>query len=137
MTNVGTEVYRGVLTSQPLEFFARGSVVTFPGLTSTSLSWQPALSLANETQSKKGVMGVVFLVKSKTGRRMKDFSRNPQEDEVVLLPNTMFKTTNWYLAGSVCLAQKNARHTFAVMEPSALRKGDAVIIELEELENPF
>ena len=85
----------------------------------------------------------MFIVKSKTGRHVGQFSQFSFDSEVIFSPGTKFQVTNWYHGDVIALGQENIReHTFGVKERGAERmdmgrlvdSDKSIIIELTELD---
>jgi hypothetical protein len=83
---------------------------------SASTLWRVALDNTPSFTSKSR-KGIVFIVKSKTGRYVAPYSQFSFDSEVMFLPGTTFKVTCWYHGDVICLGQENIReHTFGVKE---------------------
>ena len=121
--------------------FQKGREFVWQHLVSGSTMWRVALENCPQftTKARKGV---IFIIKSKTGRIVAPYSQFSFDSEVIFLPHTRFKVTNWYHGDVIALGQENIReHTFGVKERDderlcldELKRSDkALIVELEEL----
>ena len=86
--------------------------------------------------------GMIFIIKSKTGKNISSYSKYPQENEIVFVPGTSFEVTNYYVPDIICLAQENIRNTtfkYNSIEKirgfydKALENKSSIIIELTEI----
>lgn len=79
-----------------------------------------------------------FIIKGKSGRDISGYSRYPQNGEVVFLPGTKFRVTNYYVNNIIVFGQENIRETsFQATEVNiqkALEGKSGLIAELEEIE---
>ena len=128
------EVYRGVKDAIfNMEDYKIGNKMVWNTFSITSTLWKNTTELIN---SKKGI---VFIIKSRTGRKISSYSKFPMDEEVVFLPGTTFKIVNHLKASSMCLGQSNIRDTtFRIKEGEkdlerACKKQGCLIIELEEI----
>lgn len=55
--------------------------------------------------------GMIFIIKSKTGKNISSYSKYPQENEIIFVPGTKFVVSNYYVPDIICLAQENIRNT--------------------------
>lgn len=126
-----TELYRAVDIPFNMEDFAIGKKLSWNTFSSTSKSWKTCSDLINKKS------GIVFIIKSKTGRDISKYSKNPVDGEVLFLPNTKFLVTNHFSPSITCLGQENIRlSTFKIKEKDYERacQGTAsIIIELTEI----
>jgi ankyrin repeat protein len=124
-------VFRGTDKKFDRSKFEIGKEFTWPTFSSCSLDW----SVAGNFTNKKGT---IFLIKSKNGRNISMYSKYQQDNQVIFLPNTKFKVTNWYLGDVISLGQENIRNTAYKLKIEDLEKlknnNDALIIELEEID---
>jgi hypothetical protein len=97
--------------------------------------WKVAIDHLNDFTTKKN-KGVVFIVKSKTGKFVGSLSSFSYDCEVIFKPNTKFTVTNLYRGDVICLGQANIReHTFKIKDEdldSMLNSDKSLIIELTE-----
>lgn len=126
------EVFRGV-SSMDLSKYAKGSQVSWPGFTSTSEQWSLALESDTGTRNQ-----IIFLIKTRSARRVSAFSRCPQDAEVLILPNTTFTVTNCFLGDVIGLGQANIRASafrFADEEllARAIANNETIVVELSEV----
>jgi hypothetical protein len=99
---------------------------------SASTLWKVALENAPYFTSSAR-KGVVFIVKSKTGRLVGAYSQFAFDSEVLLLPDTVFCVTNWYHGDVIALGQANIRqHTFGVKEVDQERQCLAQLTESDK-----
>lgn len=121
--------------------FAIGKEFSWPGFVSSSTLWRVAMENTPSfaTKSRKGT---IFAITGRSGRLVTHWSRTPSDGEVIFLPGTQFRVTNWYHGDVIALGQPNIRvHTFQVKEEddewqgmAAMAANDkSLIIELEEI----
>jgi len=126
-----TELYRAVDIPFNMEDFAIGKNLSWNTFSSTSKSWKTCSDLINKKT------GIVFIIKSKTGRDISKYSKNPVDGEVLFLPNTKFVVTNHFSPSITCLGQENIRlSTYKIKDKDYERacQGTAsIIIELTEV----
>jgi hypothetical protein len=96
----------------------------------------------NSSELIKLKRGMIFIIKSKTGKNISSYSKYPQEKEIVFVPGTKFIITNYYVPDIICLAQENIRNTtfkYNSVEKirgfydKALENKSSIIIELTEI----
>lgn len=133
------EVYLGTTKLSGLDnrqHFQPGKTVSWPYFISASSMWRVATDNAPDFANDKK-QGTVFIIKSKSGRPIGGYSQFPSDAEIVFLPHTEFKVTNWYLGNIICLGQSNIReHTFRTKEEDRARLMNghgSLIIELTEI----
>ena len=135
------ESYIGSETVQR-KLYPKGKEFAWNHFVSSSALWR--VSLENTPSfTSKSKLGTVFIIKSRTGRYVGPYSQFSFDAEVIILPGTKFKVTNWYHGGSeVVLGQSNIReHTFRVKEydnerlnlQQVMDSEKALVIELTEL----
>eukprot|EP01060_Flectonema_neradi_P009626 TRINITY_DN16854_c0_g1_i1.p1 TRINITY_DN16854_c0_g1~~TRINITY_DN16854_c0_g1_i1.p1 ORF type:complete len:1402 (+),score=282.26 TRINITY_DN16854_c0_g1_i1:59-4264(+) len=133
------EVYIGSSTANR-KLYTKGQTFGWNFFASGSTLWKVSLEGAPSfaTNSRRGI---VFIVKSLTGRFVGSHSNHPSDSEVLFLPGTTFTVTNWYHGDIIALGQENIReHSFGVKEKdderaplSQLMASDkSLIIELTE-----
>jgi hypothetical protein len=122
--------------------FTVGQTFQWCHFASASTLWKVALENAPSFTSSTR-KGVVFIVASRTGRLVGAHSQFAFDSEVLFLPNTVFRVTNWYHGDVIALGQANIReHTFGVKErdderlPMAqlMESDKSLIIEITEQE---
>jgi len=117
--------------------FLIGAEVTFSSFLSASAMWRVATANVPEFATKKRE-GVVFIVKSISGRLVSSYSAFQHDNEVIFRPYTRFKVTNWYHGDVIALGQANIRkHTFAIRADTIefmMDSKKSLIIELQEIE---
>ena len=129
------EVYRALEYSENINFskenYPIGGIIKWNSFSSTSSDWK---FIAPYTTEKKGI---IFIIHSKSGRLIKHFSRNQNDNEVVFLPNKQFKINYYYRANLVCLGQENIRKTTYTFSDTDIEKAQnkklSVVIELTEI----
>jgi ankyrin repeat protein len=125
------EVYRAVESKFDLTKYAIGETLTWNHFSISSYEWKNSADMI----SKKS--GIIFIIKSKTGRKISRYSKYPVDCEVAFLPNTTFAIRNYYVPNVICLAQENIRNSTFRIKESDIKKalaGDAsIVIELEEV----
>jgi len=120
------------------KLFMKGKEFTWNRFVSASSLWRLALENIPSFTAKNS-KGVVFLIKSKTGRAV----LNSFDAEVIFLPNARFVVSNWYHGNVIALGQENIReHTFAIKEKDGTQRpclkemtesDKSLIIELTEV----
>ena len=79
----------------------------------------------------------VFIVKSKTGRKISNYSKYPQNGEVVFLPGTKFKVTNYFTNSPTVFGQANIRKCSYGAKDHDIQRvvdgKDSLIVELTEV----
>ncbi len=121
--------------------FMKGTEFTWPRFVSSSTLWRVAME-NTPSYISKARRGTIFAIQSKTGKSIAPYSQYPYDAEVVFLPGTRFKVTNWYHGTVIALGQANIReHSYSVKEqdddwlPLAemISSDKSLIIELTEL----
>merc|ERR1711879_942163 len=104
--------------------FLVGAEISWSVFISGSTLWRTALENTPDFEAK-AKRGTVFILKSKSGRHVGQYSQFSFDSEVVFLPFTRWRVTNWYHGDVICLGQANIReHTFKVKDETAhFRKG--------------
>jgi len=128
------EVYRRVsVPIANIHSFKKGSVIQWRGFSCCSENWKTVMPETTESKQKGGI---IFIIKTRSGRQISQLSNSPEDSEVILLPGTTFRITNWYIAEPIALGQPNIRESAYMLTDEALqkaiKKGDAVMIELVE-----
>jgi ankyrin repeat protein len=96
--------------------FTVGSEIMFPGFLSCSTLWRVATEHVADFATKKK-QGNIFIVKSKTGKYVGQYSEFSYDSEVLFKPFTKFVVTNLYHGDVICLGQANIReHTFRIKD---------------------
>ena len=107
--------------------FVIGSEVTFPSFVSAVTQWRLATENVPEFSTKKKE-GVVFVIRSKTGRFIGQYSEFSFDCEVVFMPYARFKVINWYAGDIIALGQANIReHTFKIKSETDTEKWDGMV----------
>ena len=124
------EVYRSIETTFTVDKFPLNSKIYWKTFSSSTTEWKHTLPF---TLEKKGI---IFIIQSKTGRYIAQYSKYPTYHEVIFLPNTKFLIKNYYKANICCLGQSNIRLTTYSMSLLDIEKATngktSIIIELEE-----
>ena len=113
-----------------------GETLLFPVFLSTTSLWRVALENVKDFSSKK--QGTVFIVKSKTGKFVSQYSRTSYNSEVIFNPLTKFLVKKWYIGDVIALGQSNIRdYSFKIKNEEIhmfLNSNKSLIIELEEID---
>jgi len=124
------EVYRGVDCTFEPELYTVGTKITWSTFTIGSTDWRSSSELIKDKR------GIIFVIKSKTGRDVSRYSRNPVDCEVIFLPSCTFTITALYRADVIALGQANIRtSTFAIRDSDlkkAAERSSAIIVEIQE-----
>lgn len=127
---INTEVYRGVDYKFDPEIYTIGTKITWNSFSIASTDWRSSSELIKEKK------GIIFIIKSKTGKSVARYSRNPVDSEVIFLPGTMFIITAIYRPDIIALGQANIRGTTFTAREIDLRKAaensSSIILEIEE-----
>ncbi len=110
-------------------------VLTFP--VSCSSLWKVALDSVPEFDGDKK-RGTVFILRSKSGKYVGQYSQYTFDAEIIFTPGTRFKVVNWYRGDKICLGQANIReHTFGIKDDEEFQRmingNKSLIKELEEI----
>jgi len=124
------------------KLFMKGTEFTWNRFVSTSTLWRVALeNIPSFTSNAR--RGVIFLVKSSTGRLIGQFSQHSFDAEVIFLPRTRFRVTNWYHGDPIALGQQNIRNvSYGIKDEDderlsmqeMIKSDKRLIIELTEIE---
>jgi len=129
------EVFMGTGKQVDRSRYLVGSNVIWKTFNSASSLWTVAVENASNFQNRKE--GTIFLIKSKTGRFVGQYSEFSCDAEVVFSPNSQFKVTNWYMGDVIALGQSNIREkTFGIKDDNLdrmINSNASLIIELTEL----
>jgi len=129
------EVYRCVDAKFEFDDYKLNEAVSWPIFNFASTEWK----LANELINNK--KGIIFIIQSKTGRNISNYSKNPADNDIVFLPGTIFRVTNYFVASVIALGQANIRKsTFLAKEKDILKaekSESCIIVELEEVVSEF
>jgi len=106
--------------------------------TGTEISWNSFGFTTNDWgnvgMDKKST---IFIIKSKTGREIHQYSSYQQNKEVVFFPKTKFRITNYYQNNIVVLGQPNVRQSSYLATESDYQKVKdkkvSLIVELTEI----
>ena len=129
------ETYLGV-NNVDRKLYTINTEICWPTLMSASTMWRVATENVKDFATPKK-QGTVFILKSKTGRLIGQYSRFAYNMEILFSPNTRFKVLSWFYGDVICLGQANIRqHTFGIKEPDrdGMMSGNrSMIIEMEEI----
>ena len=125
------EVYRAIDHIFDPSLYTIGSKIISNCFSLGMSEWGACSELIN---SKRGM---IYIIKSLTGRSISAYSKNPMNAEVIFLPKTEFIVTDLYVGNIFCLGQKNIRKTtYKATEldiQKASRSEICIIIEMEEV----
>jgi ankyrin repeat protein/uncharacterized protein YegL len=124
------EVYRVVDYKFDPKIYSIGIEVIWSTLSSCSKEFSQCLDAIKQNK------GIIFIILSKTGRDINRYSKTPADQDVMFLPGSKFKITNYYQANQITLAQANIRNvTFKIREKDIQNaiEGKAIIVELQEI----
>lgn len=124
------EVYRGVDCVFDPDMHKIGTKMVWSTFAVASKDWRSSSELIKEQK------GIIFIIKSKTGKDVSRYSRSPVDSEVLFLPGTMFTITALYRADVIALGQANIRGTTFTARDNDIKKAaegkTSIIVELEE-----
>ena len=130
LDNYTNEVYRAIdlpFTSD----YKIGEVINWSTFSICSRQYKECSNLINRCK------GMVFIIKSKTGKNISKYSKFPMDEEIVFLPGTKMKIIAFYKPRITAISQANIRNTtFEIGETDiekALKGRASIIIELEEI----
>lgn len=118
-----------------------GQEFTWGTYVSGSTLWRVAME-ATPNYTSKSRRGVIFAIKSRTGRPIGHYSQFPFDSEVLFLPSSRFRVYHWFHGDPIALGQPNIReHSFEVRDESAswmttqqmLHSDKSLIIAVEEI----
>jgi len=131
LPNCQKEVYRAVDTQFIPDDYTLGTIIKWTTFSICSTEWKNSTDLINQKK------GIVFIIKSITGKSISKYSRSPVDNEIIFLPGTSFKIINFYKPDIIVFGQANIRtSTFKITDKDIERasKGQAsIIVELEEV----
>jgi len=136
LPNFVGECFRAVDTLFDSQIYALGNKVEWCGFSVSNIDWKNSSELIRQKR------GIIFIIKSKTGKNISSYSKFPQEKEIVFLPGTKFEVSNYYVPDIICLAQENIRNTtfkynsvdkMRGFYDKALEGKSSIIIELTEI----
>lgn len=126
------EVYRAVDVKFDTDNYKIGNIIKWSTFSICSKEF------ANTTELLNNKKGIIFIIKSLTGRLISKYSKTPADSEVIFLPESQFEIINYYVASLICLGQANIRtSTFSVKEKDlqkAANNESCIIVELQEIE---
>lgn len=125
------EVYRAVDTPFTMEDYAIGNKLSWNSFSICSSEWKSCSDLINQKR------GIVFIIRSKTGRDIHKYSKDSINHEILFMPEVNFIVVNHFNANITALAQSNIRNTtFKIKEKDyerACAGESCIIVELEEI----
>jgi ankyrin repeat protein len=136
LPNFVGDCFRAVDTLFDSQTYALGNKVEWGGFSVSNIDWKNSSELIRQKK------GIVFIIKSKTGKNISSYSKFPQEKEIVFLPGTKFEVSNYYVPDIICLAQENIRNTTFKYNSvdkvrgfydKAIEGKSSIIIELREI----
>lgn len=127
------EVYRAVGVKFDIQVYKIGNIIKWSTFSICSKEFSNTIELLNKKR------GIIFIIKSLTGRLISKYSKTPADSEVIFLPESQFEITNHYVASLICLGQANIRTSTFSVKGKDLQKAangeSCIIIELKEIEN--
>ena len=127
------EIYRTVDIKFNMEDYKLGDKLKWSTFSICSKEFTTSIEIINQKK------GIVFIVKSQSGKNISKYSKNPADSEIIFLPGTEFVITNFYKANIIAICQANIRQsTYKATEKDLERASagqDCIIIELEECTN--
>lgn len=133
LPNYVGEIYKCVESNFLLSNYKIGDVMNWELFSFASTEWKSATELIN---NKKGI---IFIIHSKTGKKISHLVKNQSDEDVIFKPFTKFKVINHYMASVYALGQANIRKsTFLVKENyyiKAEKQETSIIVEVEEMED--
>lgn len=133
------EIYRTVSVPFDPKEYTIGSTISWNSFGIATREWSNLTSWTNESPKSdpKTKRGIIFIIQSKTGRRLDKYSRFPIETEVVLMPGALYTVKNLYVASIIAFGQANIRTSTYLAKDTDLEKASAgqtsIIVELEEI----
>lgn len=128
--NYNGEVYRGIDILFNKQDYEINKKIIWNTFSVTTKQWKTCSDLINNGK------GIIFIIKSKTGKPISKYSKYPVDDEVIFLPGTEFIITNHYSPNIICLGQANIRNSTFKIKDKDYEKAEngkaAIIIELTE-----
>lgn len=127
------EVYRAVNVKFNKSEYGIGQEISWNTFSVCSSEWKNSSDLINSRS------GMVFIIHSKSGKKIDKYSKYSVDSEVIFLPATRFAITNHYVADIICLGQANIRATTFKITDRYYEKVEynkaSIIIELTEVED--
>lgn len=124
------EVYRGIEIDFNSNDFKINTEIVWKTFSTCYSTWN---NVTNLLDNKKGI---IFIIKSVTGRKISRYSRYPVDSEVVFLPETKFIVKNIYKPNIFVLGQENIRESTYKATEKDIEKAefgkDCIIIQLVE-----
>ena len=118
------EVYRGIGIVPDKEQYAVGREVTWSAFSSTSVKWKVAHGFLT------GGSGMVFAIRSRSGREIQQYSYYNSEAEVLFPPSRRFRVIRWCKAALYSiLSPENREWNEYQLEGDE----ECVLIEMEEV----
>jgi hypothetical protein len=124
------EVYRSIDHIFDPDRFVIGAKISFDTFATGSSEWGHCTDLINKKK------GIIFIIKSKSGRSISSYSKYPANSEIIFLPGTEFTVTDLYVGNIFVLGQANIRKTSYRASMADITKSMnsemCIIVELEE-----
>jgi len=119
------ECYRKVDT---LFYYPIGTTINWDSFGVTTSKW---------TTLKLDKKSTIFIIKSKTGKDISSYSKNPQNSEVIFSPGCKFMVADYYINDIIVFGQENIRQTTFKAKDKDIQKvidgKSSLIVELHEL----
>lgn len=139
LPNFSGELYRTVPGAFNPKEYTIGSKISWDAFSVTTRDWNNLTTWMNESPKSdpKTKRGVIFIIQSKTAKRIEKFSRFPIEGEAIVLPGTQFVVKNLFIASIIAFGQANIRNSTYLAKENDLAKATAgdtsIVVELEEV----
>lgn len=128
------EVYRAVNTRFNITTYEIGKIIRWNTFSVCSYEHKNSTDLIKKDSKQHGT---IFIIQSKSGRKINKYSKYPVDAEVIFLPDSTFIVKNYYQPNIIALAQANIRDsTFKIKDKDiekALNGEASIIIELVEI----
>lgn len=128
------EVYRAVNSRFDIGTYEIGKTITWNTFSVCSFESKNSTDMIKKDSR---VHGVVFIIQSKTGRKINKYSKYPVDAEVIFLPDSKFIVKSYYAPNVIALAQANIRDsTFRIRDKDiekAINGEASIIVELMEV----
>lgn len=125
LPNYEKECYRQI---DALFYMPIGTVIDWNYFSITTSDWGN-INLSNTSTT--------FIIKSKTGKHITKYSRNPQNNEVIFMPGSKFKVVDYYVNNVIVFGQKNIRQSAYKAKDLDIQKvtegKSSLIVEIHEI----
>lgn len=133
-------LYQGLQLVQPFggECYRKINMLFYAPI-NTEINWTTfGIASSDWGNIQLDTTSTVFIIKSKTGRKISEYSKNPQNNEIVFLPGTKFKVMNYYVNDLIVFGQENIREcTFGAKDKDIQKVIDGkcgLIVEIHEID---